>query len=86
VVRQESAKLLSPVRFRVTPLFFLPQIKLHDPYIMTEKEIIKQTAKMVKEKFLGEGSGHDWWHIYRVWCNSKSIGKTEKGVTCLLLN
>lgn len=25
----------------------------------------------------GEGSGHDWWHVYRVWQLAKRIGKTE---------
>src|SRR5258706_13943359 len=45
---------------------------------MNQNSIIQQTADHVKEKFLGEGSGHDWWHIYRVWQNAKLIEKTEK--------
>jgi uncharacterized protein len=39
--------------------------------------LIDRTAKLVKEKFLDEGSGHDWWHIYRVWQNAKQISKSE---------
>ena len=41
-------------------------------------EIVKNTAKMVKKKLLGEGTGHDWWHIYRVWKLAKTIAKGEK--------
>ncbi len=46
---------------------------------MSENEIIKQTAEFVKQKLEGEGSGHDWWHIYRVWQNAKSIAREEGG-------
>jgi uncharacterized protein len=46
---------------------------------MTEKEILKQTADFVREKLEGEGTGHDWWHIYRVWQNAKTIAKEEGG-------
>jgi uncharacterized protein len=42
-----------------------------------EKEVIKKTLKYVKEKFEGEGSGHDWWHIHRVWRNAITIGIKE---------
>jgi uncharacterized protein len=44
---------------------------------MDKQEIIQKTAEMVKEKFQNEGSGHDWWHIYRVWQLAKSIAKKE---------
>src|SRR5208283_2273688 len=27
----------------------------------------------------GEGTGHDWWHVYRVWQNSLKIARNEKG-------
>ncbi len=46
---------------------------------MTEKEILKQTADFVRQKLEGEGTGHDWWHIYRVWQNAKAITKVEGG-------
>lgn len=26
----------------------------------------------------GEGTGHDWWHIYRVWQTAKKIGREER--------
>ena len=42
-----------------------------------EEEIIKKTEKFIKNKLYGEGSGHDWWHTYRVWQIVKKIGKEE---------
>lgn len=46
---------------------------------MTEKETIAATAAYVQELLSGEGSGHDWWHIYRVWNNAKLIAAHENG-------
>lgn len=43
----------------------------------TQKAIIAATATYVEELLSGEGSGHDWWHIYRVWQNAKSIAAYE---------
>lgn len=43
-----------------------------------EQSYISQTEAFVRQKLTGEGSGHDWWHIYRVWNNAKSIMKGEK--------
>ena len=45
---------------------------------MNREEIIEKTKGYVKEKFEGEGSGHDWWHIYRVWRNALVIGEKER--------
>lgn len=46
---------------------------------MTEKEQLKLTADFVRVKLEGEGTGHDWWHIYRVWQNAKTIALQEGG-------
>lgn len=46
---------------------------------MQKEEIIQKTADHVKELFLGESTGHDWWHIYRVWQMSLRIGQKEGG-------
>ena len=35
-------------------------------------------SNKVKAKFGDEGSGHDWWHIYRVWQTAKTIATKEK--------
>jgi uncharacterized protein len=39
--------------------------------------IIDRTAEFVKSKLEGEGSGHDWWHVYRVYKSAINIAKTE---------
>lgn len=44
---------------------------------MESANIIAATAAYMQEKFSGEGSGHDWWHIYRVWQNALFIAKSE---------
>ncbi len=44
---------------------------------MSREKLIGQTADYVQEQLLDEGSGHDWWHIYRVWNNAKLILKHE---------
>lgn len=43
-----------------------------------EQEIIDKTAAYVRERFSGEGSGHDWWHMYRVWQLAKTICVSEQ--------
>ncbi len=40
--------------------------------------IIDKTCQFVEEKLAGEGSGHDWWHIYRVWNLAKNIAGQEE--------
>lgn len=45
---------------------------------MDKKQIINQNADYIKAKLAGESSGHDWWHVYRVWRSALHIGKHEK--------
>lgn len=45
---------------------------------MDKQKIILKTADYAKKTLEGEGSGHDWWHVYRVWKMAKHIGKKEK--------
>ncbi|MCX6744824.1 MAG: HD domain-containing protein [Candidatus Parcubacteria bacterium] len=45
---------------------------------MNSNEIIEKVAAFVKIKQLGETTGHDWWHTYRVWQTAKKIGQLEK--------
>ena len=42
-----------------------------------EKKIIEQTVAFVKEELAGAESGHDWWHIYRVWKLATHIAEKE---------
>ncbi|MBV6443156.1 MAG: putative protein YedJ [Saprospiraceae bacterium] len=46
--------------------------------MLNNEQIIERTASFVEQTLKGEGSGHDWWHIYRVWKTSKSIANEEK--------
>ena len=46
---------------------------------MNKTAIIKKVAEHVKKQFEGESSGHDWWHILRVWKMAKVIQKKEGG-------
>ena len=39
---------------------------------------IDQTVEFVKLTLKNAESGHDWWHIHRVWNNAKLIGQTEQ--------
>ncbi|MCB2409947.1 HD domain-containing protein [Hymenobacter lucidus] len=43
---------------------------------LSAEQIITQTADFVRAKFLGEGSGHDWAHIRRVWLSSRALAAT----------
>ncbi len=44
---------------------------------MTNQQIIQQTKDYVEKQFSGEGTGHDWWHMYRVWKLAKHITSKE---------
>ena len=44
---------------------------------MTYTDIIEKTKEYVKDRLEGEGSGHDWWHILRVYNNALDIAKKE---------
>ena len=44
----------------------------------TREQIIQQTAEFIRKEFSGDSSGHDWWHIYRVWKNANAICGIEK--------
>lgn len=41
--------------------------------------ILKATEQYIKNHFEAEGSGHDWWHIYRVKNLALKIAQTEGG-------
>lgn len=40
--------------------------------------IIQKTETFVRQTLQKAESGHDWWHILRVWNNAKLIAQTEK--------
>jgi uncharacterized protein len=39
---------------------------------------IQKTETFVKQTLQNAETGHDWWHILRVWNNAKLIAQTEK--------
>ena len=44
-----------------------------------QKELISKTERYIKQVFEDEGSGHDWWHIYRVRNTALKIAEKEGG-------
>jgi len=40
---------------------------------MTQQDILQKTIEYVKQEFSDDSSGHDWWHIYRVWKTALAI-------------
>ena len=44
---------------------------------MNNNDIIQKTSEYIKQEFGDDSSGHDWWHIYRVWKNSITICRYE---------
>lgn len=45
---------------------------------MTRNEILEKTADFIRQEFSHESSGHDWWHIHRVWKNAIVICEKEQ--------
>lgn len=45
---------------------------------MEKKKIIELVTAYVKEKQSGEGSGHDWWHTYRVLKTAQYLAEKEE--------
>ena len=41
----------------------------------TTTDLINETAEYVKQTMLGDATGHDWWHMYRVWQMAIRIGQ-----------
>ncbi|PIP34381.1 phosphohydrolase [Candidatus Falkowbacteria bacterium CG23_combo_of_CG06-09_8_20_14_all_41_10] len=45
---------------------------------MNKNTIVKKTLDYAKQKLSGEGTGHDFWHVYRVWKMAIYLAKKEK--------
>jgi uncharacterized protein len=45
---------------------------------MDNRTIIAETAQHVERLMHGEGSGHDWWHVHRVWRTAIRIATGER--------
>ncbi len=44
----------------------------------TDQAYIDQTADYVKKSLANAEAGHDWWHVLRVWNNTKALLEHEK--------
>jgi len=44
---------------------------------MNKEQIINETIEHIKKNIIGD-SGHDWWHVYRVWKTAVQIAEEEK--------
>lgn len=44
---------------------------------MSPQSIIEKAVAHIKSSFADEGSGHDWWHIYRVWKTAVRLAEVE---------
>jgi len=40
-------------------------------------DVIEKTRAFAQSFFEDEGSGHDWWHVYRVWQTAKHLASEE---------
>ena len=49
------------------------------------RDLVEKTAEFVKNKFEEEASGHDWWHMYRVWQLAKTIAASEPSANLLVV-
>lgn len=45
---------------------------------MGQATVLLNTQTHIKNLFTGESSGHDWWHVYRVWKMSQRLAAEEK--------
>jgi uncharacterized protein len=45
---------------------------------MSQRQILEKLSATVKLKMSSESSGHDWWHVYRVWKIATHLAKDEK--------
>lgn len=52
--------------------------------ISNNDQIIHRCASFVKKQMALDSSGHDWWHIYRVWQIAKVIARKEKANTFIV--
>ena len=52
---------------------------------MSNRDLVSKTENFVHKKFDGEHTGHDWWHMYRVWQLAKHIAREERGANLLIV-
>ncbi len=53
-------------------------LKILGWWMINQDNIIIKTTEFVKEKLASDSSGHDWWHVHRVWKTAVYIGEKEE--------
>ena len=53
--------------------------------INNKNQIVEKTLNHVKTVMDGENSGHDFWHVFRVWNNAKNILKSYPQANSLIV-
>jgi uncharacterized protein len=41
------------------------------------KALVERVSRFVRRAMEGDGTGHDWWHVWRVWRTADRLAKTE---------
>ena len=44
---------------------------------MNDQSVIDAAVQHIREQFKNDSSGHDWWHIYRVWRMAVRLAEAE---------
>lgn len=53
--------------------------------LMNKSRKVIIVASTVRKRMAGESTGHDWWHVYRVWRNSLYIARGERGADLFIV-
>lgn len=46
---------------------------------MNKETVIAQTIDFVKQQLAADATGHDWWHVHRVWKMAMNLAAQEGG-------
>src|SRR5919201_1673728 len=41
------------------------------------KAIVNRISRSVRRALEGDGTGHDWWHVWRVWQTAERLARTK---------
>lgn len=44
-----------------------------------QHDLIRRTVDYIQERLQSDATGHDWWHVYRVWQLAKRLAASEGG-------
>lgn len=41
-------------------------------------DLVARVSRSVRRAMEGDGTGHDWWHVWRVWQTAERLARTER--------